>query len=207
MLSGLAVLDPLAVVLGDGISALRAPVWTPWPLPPDWTLGGVAYTSGVDWNGRDCTATSWLGIDPFGEPAEILLVCEEAGAGVGSYFAGLSTNYPSADVGQGPPHARFTVHGRPVPLWAVDMSRPERAAQDAGPFAVAAAGAPDPVVSADQRSVYVGEAAGRWLWVIVHPAEAGAVVVHPWKLVDARTLGAELASIPIGELSARLVVG
>lgn len=206
MLSGLRVLDPLGAVLGGGIGSLRAPVWTPWPLPPGWSLGGVAYTSGTDWAGRDCTATSWLGTDPFGEPAEIMLVCEEAGAGVGGYFAGLSTNYPSAGVGEGPPHARFTVHGRPVPLWAVDRSSDGRPGRDTGRFDVNPTDEERQLTGADERSVYVGEAAGRWLWVIVHPAEAGAVVVHPWKLVDARTLGAELASIPAGELSARLIV-
>ena len=56
------------------------------------------------------------------------------------------------------------------------------------------------------RAVYAGEAAGRWLWVIVHPAEASAVVVQPITLVDARSLGAELVVLPVGEISPRLVL-
>ena len=56
------------------------------------------------------------------------------------------------------------------------------------------------------RAAYAGEAAGRWLWVVVHPAGAGALVVEPMSLVDARELGAELTVLPLGELSPRLLV-
>jgi hypothetical protein len=178
MLPGLTVIDPLSAVLGAAVVKLPAPVWTPWPLPDGWCLGGIAYAE--DGDSAGCTVASWLGTDPFGEPAELILVCEEAGAGVGSHFAGLSMSYPSAGVGEGPPHARFSVQGRPVPLWSVE-----------GP---------------GDRAVYAGEAAGRWLWVIVHPAEASALVVAPIRLLDARGLGAELAGLPIGELSPRLVI-
>jgi hypothetical protein len=73
------------------------------------------------------------------------------------------------------------VEDRLVPLWAVSGVSPDRA-------------------------VYAGEAAGRWLWVVVHPAEAGALMVEPMHLVDARGLGAELTVLPVGELSPRLVV-
>ena len=83
-------------------------------------------------------------------------------------------------VGHGAPHAKFGVEGRLVPLWSVEGAR--------------------------DRAVYAGEAAGRWLWVIVHPAEASAIVVQPLTLVDARLLGAELTVVPVGELSPRLVV-
>ena len=62
------------------------------------------------------------------------------------------------------------------------------------------------VEGANDRAVYAGEAAGRWLWVIVHPAEASAIVVQPLTLVDARLLGAELTVLPVGELSPRLVL-
>jgi hypothetical protein len=83
-------------------------------------------------------------------------------------------------VGEGAPHAKFGIDGRPVPLWSVEGSA--------------------------DRAVYAGEAAGRWLWVVVHPAEASAIVVQPIMLVDARTLGAELTVLPVGELSPRLML-
>ncbi|MGH3470756.1 MAG: DUF6758 family protein [Nocardioidaceae bacterium] len=181
MASRLTVVEPLAAVVGGELARVRAPVWALWPLPLGWTFAGFAHDGNAALGQpAGCTVASWLGTDPFDEPVEMLLVCEEPGAAVGSRFAGVGTGYPSAGVGEGAPHARFTIGGRPVPLWVVD-GRPDRAA-------------------------YAGEAAGRWLWVIVHPAEASALVVQPISLVDARTLGAEIATLPVAELSPRLML-
>ena len=181
----LTVVDPFAAVIGEEINRLPVPLWTPWPVPFGWTFGGLAYCgSHADQGDREdrgaATVGSWSGTDPFDDPTEVLFVCEEAGAGVGSHFAGLPMSYPGHGVGQGPPHAKFTIEGRPVPLWAVE--------------------------AASDRAVYAGEAAGRWLWVIVHPVESGALVVQPMQLVDARTLGAELTVLPVGEMSPRLLL-
>ncbi|MGH3448541.1 MAG: DUF6758 family protein [Nocardioidaceae bacterium] len=180
MPTALSVIDPFSAVISGALVPLHAPVWTPWPLPLGWTFGGVAHTGPPGQPGGGCTVASWLGTDPFDEPAELLLVCAEAGADIGSRFAGLPTSYPGRDVGVGAPHAKFSVQGRPVPLWSVDAP--------------------------DDRGVYAGEARGRWLWVIVHPAEASALVVQPMQLVDARHLGQELTMVPVGELSPRLMV-
>lgn len=123
--SRLTVVEPFAAVFGGEVSAVPAPVWTPWPLPEHWVFGGLAYTgSPVD---GGCAVTSWNGLDQFGDRAELLLISEEAGAGVGGHFAGLPVSYPGPEVGEGPPHARFEVEDRPVPLWAVDGAVPDRA--------------------------------------------------------------------------------
>jgi hypothetical protein len=175
----ITVVDPFGAVIGGEINALTAPLWAPWPVPYEWTFAGFGYLRDGRPDGGS-TVSSWLGLDPFGDPVEVLFVCEEAGSGLGAHFAGLPTNYPPADVGEGAPHAKFALDGRPVPLWSV-----------AGP---------------DDRAVYAGEAAGRWLWVVVHPAEASAIVVQPLVLVDARQLGAELTVLPVGELSPRLML-
>jgi hypothetical protein len=179
MLSRLTVVEPLAAVLHTDLERLPVPVWFPWPLPDRWLFTGLAHTEKADDDGA--SVTTWSGPDLFGDPAELILVCEEAGAGVGSHFAGRIESYPGSAVGEGPPHARFVVEARAVPLWAVDGVGGDRAA-------------------------YAGEAAGRWLWVVVHPAEASAIVVEPISLVDARELGAELALLPVAELSPRLLV-
>jgi hypothetical protein len=176
----LVVVDPFAAVLGGGISSLPAPLWVPWPVPPTWCFAGLAHSRHTLASDHESTVTCWCGDDPFGDPVEVVFVSEEAGAGVGSHFAGLSTNYPGPGVGEGPPHARFGIEGRPVLLWNIE--------------------------SGSDRAVYAGEAAGRWLWVVVFPAEASAIVVQPLSLVDARGLGAEFAVVPLGELSPRLVV-
>ncbi len=185
MHEALTVVDPVAAMHDGFIKTLAVPLWIPWPPPHGWSFAGLAHVSqpGPDVAQRtlDGTVTVWAGPDPFGDPIEGVFVCEEAGAGVGGRFAGLSTHYPSPGVGEGWPHAQFEVDGRTVSLWTVE-------------------GAPD-------RAVYAGEAAGRWLWVILHPAEASAIVVQPPTLVDARTLGAELAVLPLGELSPRLLLG
>lgn len=176
----LTVVEPTSAVLGDAIRDVPGPLWCPWPLPTGWVFTGLAYTA-HDSSVEAGSVSSWSGPDLFGDPAELLLVSEEAGAGIGSWLAGRQQTYPGSGVGEGTPHARFTVDERAVPLWSVDG------------------------VAAD-RAVYAGEAAGRWLWVIVHPAESGAIVVAPMQLADAHELGAELAVLPLGELSPRLVV-
>lgn len=179
MLSHLKVVEPLAAVLGDAFARAAVPLWAPWPLPAGWVFTGLAH---VGDGGPDSAAVcSWSGPDPFGDPAEMLLVSEEAGAGVGSHFAGRADSYPGGGVGEGPAHARFVVEDRPLPLWVVDGC-------------------------AGDRAVYAGEAAGRWIWIVLHPAEASAIMVEPFSLVDARELGTELALLPLAELSPRLVV-
>ncbi len=186
----LTVVDPHEAVMSVG--RVEAPLWTPWPLPAGWSCAGFAHTESVR---RPATVTSWSAQDPFGDPTEILFICEEAGGGVGAHFAGFPLDYPTAEVGVGPPHAQFEVAGHLVSLWAVDsaveLPDPDNHSASLGPR---------------DRAVYAGEAAGRWLWVVVHPAEAGVIVIQPLKIVDAHTLGAELTLLPLAELSPRLVL-
>ncbi len=178
--------------MAANVGRVGAPLWTPWPMPDGWACAGFAHTAGT---ARPSTVTSWNAQDPFGDPTEILFVCEEAGGGVGAYLAGLPLGYPTAGVGVGPPHARFDVAGHVVSLWAIDgeATLPSLDETEA------------PLVGGD-RAVYAGEAAGRWLWVIVYPAEAGVIVIQPLSLVDAHTLGAELTLLPLSEMSPRLVL-
>jgi hypothetical protein len=60
----------------------------------------------------------------------------------------------SADVA----HAKIIAGGHPTPLWSVP--------------------------SVDDRSVYVGEAKGLWLYAIAHPASAGYVLAEHVVLHD-----------------------
>lgn len=186
----LTVVDPHDAVMSVG--RVEAPLWTPWPLPDGWSCAGFAFTESVR---RPATVTSWSALDPFGDPTEVLFICEEAGGGVGAHFAGLPLDYPTAEVGVGAPHAQFEVAGHLVSLWAVDGAADLPGSGDLG-------AAP----RRRDRSVYAGEAAGRWLWVVVHPAEAGVIVIQPLTVVDAHTLGAELTLLPLAELSPRLVL-
>jgi hypothetical protein len=177
--AGLTVVDPFAAMVDRAIHALPTPLWAPWPLPPEWRFAGLVHGR-VFGGSASGTTSCWAGTDPFGDPIEALFVCEEAGAGLGGLFAGLPTHYPTPDVGVGPPHIRLHLQGRSIPLWKADAIH--------------------------DRAVYVGEAAGRWLWVVVHPGEGSAFAVSPLTIVDARELGAELAVLPLAELSPRLLV-
>ena len=42
--------------------------------------------------------------------------------------------------------------------------------------------------------------------MVVHPAEASAIVVQPLMLVDARQLGVELTVLPVGDCLPRLML-
>lgn len=92
------VLDPVAAVLSAEINAVPAPLWTPWPVPENWKFTGLAHTGRSVSDGS--AVTCWSGPDPFGDPAEMLLISEEAGAGVGSHFAALPVTYPGPEVGR-----------------------------------------------------------------------------------------------------------
>ena len=128
------------------------PLWCPWPLPPGWLVTGMAW-AGDDRSGTRATAVACAGPAPLHDgPADILLIAEEPGVGLGNRFAGLV----GADPGMGVPdvvstaaHARIRVSGRDTPMWSL----------------------PTP----GDRVAYVGEARGIWLYAVAWPADAGYV--------------------------------
>ena len=48
------------------------------------------------------------------------------------------------------------------------------------------------------RSVFAGEAQGRWLWIVLRPASAALLLNDEWILCDANELGPELIELPFG---------
>jgi hypothetical protein len=157
------------------------PVWLPWPLPPGWLLSGLAH-AGDDRTGARATVTALSGPAPLGGAGDLVLVAEEPGVGLGARYAGLG----GPDAGPEAPylsestaaHARVQVVGHPTALWAVDAP-------------------PD-------RSVYVGEALGCWLWLVTWPETASLVVFDGLSLVDVRDAG-HLLDVPLGAPTPRLV--
>lgn len=134
------------------------PVWCPWPLPPGWTVTGIGWV-GDDRTGVSATIVACTGPANLTDgPADLLFIAEEPGVGVGARFAGL----PGPDPGPLPEdtaaHAKVKVAGRPAPLWALDAP--------------------------EDRSVYVGEAYGRWLWAVTWPAPAGYLLADDLSLHD-----------------------
>lgn len=156
-----------------------------WPLAPGWAVtdfgcvGGAvpgagsppgAASTGV----RACFMSS-SGMTDLDGVVELTVVSEEPGVGLGARCAGASRTDPGADIGDGPPQARVRVDGRPVPLWSVSTSRSD---------------------VAFDRSVFAGEAQGRWLWLVLRPASAALLLGDEWVLEDVASLGPELMDLP-----------
>jgi hypothetical protein len=135
------------------------PIWCPWPLPPGWMVTGVGW-AGDDRGDTTATVLACAGPAPLGGTADVVLVAEEPGLGLGNRFAALAGPDPGPylkETLETAAHAKVKAAGWPTPLWAVG-------------------GAAD-------RSAYVGEARGRWLYAVTWPANAGylfadEVVLH-----------------------------
>jgi len=155
------------------------PTWLPWPLPNAWSVAGTGRV--VD-DTAVATVLALSGSDPLGAAGDLLLIAEDPGVGLGAHYAGLASPDPGPIVGAGPADARVVVNGHPTPLWFVDVG--------------------------DECQVCVGEAAGRWLWLIAWPPLASAaVLMEASTLVDLHDLLAELDLIPLSEVSPRLLAG
>jgi hypothetical protein len=174
---------PLHVVPRPAGEALRkvaghsgVPLWSPLPLLPGWSLTGLA-TVGDDRTPAKATITALAGPSPLGGPADLLLVAEEPGVGVGARFAGLE----EVDPGQcavGPPDAKIEAAGHPTALWRCQ--------------------------SADDRAAFVGEAMGVWLWAVLWPPAAELVLLEHVVLHDLRDEAHAAIDLPIGAPSPRL---
>jgi hypothetical protein len=174
---------PYSVLPRPGVDALehvvkqaKVPVWMPQGLSGGWVCGGFAY-AGDDRDGVRATVSSTGGPSPLGGAAEILIVAEEPGVGLGARHAGLPGPDPGAGFDAGPPDAKIEVAGHPTALWSLPAE--------------------------DDCAVFVGEAKGQWLWAIVWPATAGVVMYDELSVADLRD-GFIEAEIAFGSLSPRL---
>jgi hypothetical protein len=117
--------------------------------------------TGAGWAGDDrlgvrATALACSGPNPLGGgPADLVLVAEQPGVGLGARFSGIPGPDPGELLaeamagGHSGPHAKVPVGGHPTPLWCVK--------------------------SPADRSAYVSEARGMWLYAVAWPASAGYI--------------------------------
>lgn len=152
------------------------PVWLALNLPSGWLCSGFAY-AGDERTGARATATAMSGPSPLGGPADLLLIAEEPGVGLGARHAGLAEPDPGAGFDHGSADAKVVVAGHPTALWNVSA-------------------APD-------RAVFVGEAKGLWLWAVVWPETAGVLLYDGVHLTDLRDRVA-VPDVAFGTVSARL---
>lgn len=165
-------------------SRAAVPVWLPWPLPPGWLVTGVQ-SAGADRTGAVATVLACSGPNPVHPaapgPADLLVVAEQPGTGLGAALAGLEDVDPGVLLERAMlttgPHAKVHTDTQTAPLWHVPSDA--------------------------DRAAYVGEASGVWLWLLLWPATAGALVLDGLRLVDCRDPGHPL-DLPTGALTPRL---
>lgn len=164
----------------DSVSVLAAaatvPVWSPLPLLAGWTLTGTAKAGDERTRGR-AVVTAFAGPSPLGGPADLLLIAEEPGVGVGARFAGIDALDPGA-VADGVPDAKIEAGGHPTALWRCD--------------------------SAPDRVAFAGEAAGVWLYAVLWPPAAELVLLEQVVLHDLRDPAHRELVLPLGAPSPRL---
>lgn len=165
-----------AATVAAVVAAARVPVWMPRPLPVGWTVTGLGH-AGDERTGARATVVALSGPSPLGGPADLLLVAEEPGVGLGARLAGV----PGPDPGpvEGSPEATLDAAGHLTALW--------------------------PVPAADDRAAFVGEAKGLWLWAVLFPAAAALLLAEHVVLDDLRDAPALVDhALVVGAASTRL---
>src|ERR1022692_1093095 len=155
--------------------AAAVPVLLPWPLPGGWLVTGFAAAGDERTGARGC-AVALSGPNPVGGPGELLLISEEMGVGLGAHCAGLQGPDPGDGLATKLPNAQVQLGNHEFPLWHVA----------------------DPGCAA-----FVGEVAGRRLWVRLWPATPGPCLLKPTPL-DVQGDGGKALDLPFGARSPRL---
>ena len=155
----------------DGMPSLM-----PWPLTPGWVVTDFGFVGVTDREPR-AAFVSCAGPSEADGVVELTVVSEEPGVGLGARIAGAPRTDPGADIGEGPPHVKVRIDGHPVALWGVSTSASD---------------------TDFDRSVFAGEAHGRWLWMVLRPASAALLLNEEWVLHDLSDLGPELVALPFG---------
>jgi hypothetical protein len=167
----------------DGlVEALSAagdfPTYLPWPMSPGWSVSDFAVVGdpgGV--RSARATMTCSSGTSALDGPVDVFVVSEESGTGLGARCAGTTHLDPGGELGSGGPSVRVRIGSQSVPLWAVSTAGSD--------------------LELD-RSVVVGEADGRWLWLVLRPASAMLLLRDEWILRDVSGIGPPLVELPFG---------
>jgi hypothetical protein len=152
------------------------PTFLPWPMTPGWTVTDFGTVSRPEQDGRASFITCSGPSDADGV-VELTVISEEPGVGLGARCAGLTHSDPGSEIGEGPPLVKVRVEGHPIALWPVPTD------DEDGSF---------------DRSIFAGEAEGRWLWMVLRPASAALLLKDEWILLDIADLGPELIDLPFG---------
>jgi hypothetical protein len=152
------------------------PTYLPWPMSPGWAVTDF----GVVTDARDrphASVTCCSGTSELDGPVDVFFVAEEAGVGLGGRVASLIGDDPGHEIGDGPPTVRIRIASQQVWLWSVSTAGSD---------------------SDFDRSVFAGEAAGRWLWIVLRPASAMLLLRDDWILRDVSGVGPPLLEMTFG---------
>ena len=152
------------------------PTYLPWPMAPGWSVTDFA-VAGEQGGRTVATLTCCSGTSELDGPVDVIVVAEEAGVGLGARCARIPEEDPGHELGDDPPVVRIRIENQLVPLWTVSTSG------TGGEF---------------DRSVVAGEAAGRWLWIVLRPAPAILLLGEDWLLRDVSGIGPPLLETPFG---------
>jgi hypothetical protein len=158
------------------VRAGSMPTLLPWPLTPGWTVTDFGTVAAPDREARACFITV-TGASDLDGVVELSVVSEEPGVGLGARCAGVDRTDPGAEIGEGPPLAKVRIDGHPISLWPVHTNDSD---------------------AMFDRSVFAGEANGRWLWLVLRPASAALMLKDEWILMNIADLGPELIDLPFG---------
>ncbi len=156
--------------------AAELPTYLPWPMSPGWSIADFGCVAGGDGPAL-ATVTTTIGASALDGDVEVTVVSEEPGVGLGSRVAGTETAEPGDAVGQGAASIRVRVDAHAVPMWVLPSSDD------------------DDLLA---RAAFVGEAGGRWLWLVMRPASAALLLRDDWLLADASGFGPEAIEMPFG---------
>lgn len=158
------------------LSTATVPAWIPWPLPANWVFTGLRMVGGGP-APISAVAVALTGAALTAGPADLVIISEQPGTGLGARFAGIDSQDPDSNMLANPPATNIHAASWPTPLWSLPSS--------------------------DDRAIYVGEAAGVWLWLIAWPELAWSVMHDDMRLIDIRTAD-RLADLPVGAAMPRL---
>ena len=152
------------------------PTYLPWPLGPGWSVSDVGAVGGATPGSGVASVTRIVGSTALDSSVEMTVISEDPGVGLGAHCAGVAAVDPGAELTADAPTIKVRAGGRAVPLWALEPV-------DDAPLT---------------RAAFVGEAEGRWLWVVVRPAAAALLMSDDWLLVDVTGMGPEALEMPFG---------
>lgn len=149
--------------------------YLPWPMSPGWSIADFGCVAQGD--RAYATVTTTVGTSDLDGPVEVTVVSEDPGVGLGARCAGTAYDDPGEQIGLGPHAIHVRAGGRAVPMWVVDSSLE------------------DDLLA---KSVFAGEADGRWLWLVIRPASAALLLRDEWLLADVTGFGPEALEMPFG---------